>query len=155
MTSPKFALKFFMPLVLALLALMLTGCADKWINSYNPAIDMFNKAIARLNKQLDLVSIDNSQVSNATWKADTRAALAALKNSAQSLRTLPAPEDSTLKEVDVLVKQLGTESLAAVDGYNAVINAEDVSLMSAPNTHMDEINKILPQINVLIEKYNK
>lgn len=141
--------------LIVLLTFILTGCSEKWIDAYNPAIDTFNKAVAKLNKQLDMLSNDNTMISKAGWKSDTKSTLAALKDASQGLRNLPSTDDATLKEVDALVKKLATESIAAVDGYNAMITAEDLSQIDGPNAHMDEINKILPQINELIDKYNK
>jgi hypothetical protein len=137
------------------LAFALTACGDGWVGAYNPAIDTFNNAMNVVNTQLEAVSNDNGLIADPTWKSETASALTTLKNAAAGLQNLPAPQDTTLKQVDGLVKQVAAESIAAADGYQTAIDSGDMALVDEPNSHMDKINELLIQINTLIAQYNQ
>jgi hypothetical protein len=155
MNMPKFASRPLLAILCIVLAFSLTACGSAWVNAYNPAIDEFTKALEALNPQLESVSNDINLVADGGWQNRTRSALATLKNAATQLENLPTPEDPILQQADILAKQVAAESNAAAAGYYAIIDAGELSLIDDPNSHMDKINELIPQINALIGQYNQ
>jgi hypothetical protein len=155
MSISKTASKSVILVLVAILALTLTGCADDtYVNALNPALDNFNAAQKLFDTQVGKLNQDNTLLSDATWQSDTKTALAKLDKAGKAFASLPAAPDR-LKAVDGLVKQVAFEANTVVTLYTQLIDNQDMTQLDAANPHVTNIANLIGQINDEIDKANK
>ncbi len=146
--------KFFLPVLLLIIAFALTACSDAYIEAFNPAIDQLNEAVSGINTQLDVINADNAKFTDPEWVSDTKSALAVLRGAGQTLKNLPAPDSSDYNRLNSLAGQIGDAAIGFADSLGKAIDSGDISNTNEADDYMNKINELMPQINAEVDRIN-
>jgi uncharacterized lipoprotein YehR (DUF1307 family) len=142
-------------LLVGVLAFAMTSCgSSQYIDAINADFATYNAALAPVNAQVAKLNADNSLLSDSAWQSDTKTALNNLDQAAKAFANLPQAPDN-LKSVDDLAKQIAFETNSAVTIYNQLVDNQDLTQLDAANSHIDNINKLMTQMNDAITAANK
>ena len=154
MTLPTRIKPILLFCIACLLALSLAACGKKYEDALQASIQQFNASAAAVDAQLSKLVANTTLFNDPAWQKETGTALADWKSAAEALSELPKPEDKFIP-LNVLVKELSTQTIQAADAFSEAIASGDIVQMNNGTEYLNRVKELLPHINQEMDRINQ